>query len=203
MSTKAQVLIIACGALAREITRAMEIAGLADVKVQCLPAEYHNYPDRITPAVERKIAENRSKYSTIFVAYGDCGTGGQLDEMLSRYQVERLPGDHCYEFFAGNRMFEQLQENEPGTFYLTDFLVRHFDRVIVKGLGLDRHPQLREAYFGNYRRLVYLSQERSEDLVVEARSAADRLGLTFDHVHTGYGDLAVAVNHLQTNRTDA
>jgi hypothetical protein len=203
MSTKASVLIIACGALAREITRAIEMAGLVDVKVQCLPAEFHNYPDRITPAIERKILENLSTYSKIFVAYGDCGTGGQLDEMLSRYQVERLPGDHCYEFFAGNRTFEQLQETEPGTFYLTDFLVRHFDRVIVSGLGLDRHPQLRDAYFGNYRRLVYLSQERSEDLLAEARTAADSLGLAFDHVHTGYGDLAVAVNQLQGDCTDA
>ncbi|MDX1655441.1 MAG: DUF1638 domain-containing protein, partial [Candidatus Competibacteraceae bacterium] len=136
------------------------------------------------------IHAGRGRFSRIFVAYGDCGTGGELDRMLAEEGVERLPGAHCYQFFAGERAFEELSEEEPGTFYLTDFLARHFQRLVIQGLGLDRHPQLAPLYFGHYRRLVYLAQRRDPDLEARAREAARELGLDYQYRYTGYGDLA-------------
>ena len=136
------ILIIACGALAREIAALRRANGWTDVDVQCLPPELHNRPERIVPAVREQIGAHRSRYATIFVAYADCGTGGMLDVLLREEGIERLPGAHCYEFFAGAAVFDQLQSAEPGTFYLTDFLLRHFDRLVTRGLGLDRHPEL-------------------------------------------------------------
>jgi hypothetical protein len=157
--------------------------------VQCLPAELHNRPEKIPAAVKAKIQANRSEYSNIFVAYGDCGTGGLLDAVLKEEQVERIPGAHCYEFFAGSEVFDGLTEKELGTFYLTDFLLEHFDRLVVRGLGLDRHPSLLATLFGNYRKLVYLAQVPDAERMAAARAAAERLGLTFDHLVTGYGGL--------------
>jgi hypothetical protein len=185
-----QTLVIACGALAHEIIAVLRLNGLDQVAVTCLPPELHNRPEQIPDAVREKIHEAREQeFQSIFVAYGDCGTGGLLDRVLAEEQVERIGGAHCYEFFAGSKNFQTLADEEPGSFYLTDFLVHQFDRLVWRGLGLDRYPQLRDSYFGNYRRLVYLSQRRDPELETQAREAAARLGLDYYHQHTGYGDL--------------
>jgi hypothetical protein len=182
-------LIIACGALAREIAALRRANGWSAVDVCCLPPELHNRPERIAPAVQEKIRAHRGDYRSIFVAYADCGTGGRLDAVLREEGVERLPGAHCYEFFAGARAFADLAEAEPGTFYLTDFLTRHFERLVVRGLGIDRHPQLAQEYFRNYRKVVYLAQTRSAALLEQAQQIAAGLGLDFEYRSTGYGDL--------------
>jgi len=185
----ARVLVIACGALAREIAALRAANEWPHLDVRCLPAELHNRPERIPGAVRDAIRAHRDRYRTLFVAYGDCGTGGMLDAVLREENVERIPGAHCYEFFAGSETFSQLADVEPGTFYLTDFLLRHFDRLVIRGLGLDRHPELAAQYFGNYRRLVYLAQVETPERIRAARAAAERLGLAFAHRVTGYGGL--------------
>lgn len=181
------VLIIACGALAREIVELQRLNGWSHIGIQCLPAKLHNRPEKIPAAVEAAIEKYRDEYDQLFVAYADCGTGGALDKLLRRYGIERLPGAHCYEFYAGAETFAELTEHEPASFYLTDFLARHFDRLVRNGLGLDRHPELMPEYFGNYKRLVYLSQTESAELETAAREHADYLGLAFEHRHTGLG----------------
>lgn len=186
------VLVIGCGALAREIAAVSERNRLA-IDVTFLPARYHNTPDRIPSAVERRIVANRHRYDHIFVAYGDCGTGGELDRVLARHDIERLAGAHCYEFFAGGTRFQAMHDSEPTTFYLTDFLVRHFDRLVWRGLGLDRWPHLLADYFGNYTRVVYLAQLDDPDLTRQAAEAAARLGLEFEREAVGYGDLETAL----------
>jgi len=195
VDTNGNTLIIACGALAREIAALRRANGWTAIDVCCLPPELHNRPERIAPAVREKIRERRGEYRSIFVAYADCGTGGKLDAVLAQEGVERLPGAHCYEFFAGAPAFAELAEAEPGTFYLTDFLTRHFERLVVRGLGIDRHPELAQEYFRNYRKVVYLAQIRSAALLDEARRIASNLGLAFEHRHTGYGELGT---HLAT-----
>ena len=189
MDTARGTLIIACGALAQEIAALRRASGWTALDVRCLPPELHNRPERIAPAVQAKIREHRGEYRSIFVAYGDCGTGGKLDEVLQQEGVERLPGAHCYEFFAGARAFAELADAEPGTFYLTDFLTRHFERLVVQGLGIDRHPELAQEYFRNYRKVVYFAQMRSSTLLEQARKIAADLGLAFEYRHTGYGEL--------------
>jgi hypothetical protein len=188
-----RVLIVGCGALGRELVALTR--DLPGVDVTCLPAELHNRPEQIPDAVAGRIRARGGEYERVFVAYADCGTGGGLDRALAAgfEAVERIPGAHCYEFYAGAAAFAALAEEEPGTFYLTDFLARHFDRLVVRGLGLDRHPELLPQYFGNYRRLVYLAQAEDPDLVARARAAADRLGLAFELRQTGLGELGVAV----------
>ncbi|HEY5700467.1 MAG TPA: DUF1638 domain-containing protein [Gammaproteobacteria bacterium] len=182
-------LLIACGALAKEIVEIIRANAWEHVRIQCLPAELHNRPERIPDAVRSKIRDARGNFDRIFVAYADCGTGGLLDAVLKEEKVERLPGAHCYEFFAGGGAFAKLHEAEPGTFYLTDFLTRHFDRLVIEALGIDRHPELASEYFGNYRRLVYLAQSPDPKLEAQARAAADTLGLAFELRRTGYGEL--------------
>ena len=150
MSNDASLLIIACGALANEITALIEANRWQHVSIQCLPAELHNRPEEIPGAVQAKLNEAGKKFDQVFMAYADCGTGGMLDKLLEVEGIERLPGAHCYEFFAGTDRFAQLHEREPGTFYLTDFLARHFGRLVIQGLGLDRYPALHELYFKNY-----------------------------------------------------
>ena len=184
-----RTLVIACGALAREIIALRRANQWEHMDVQCLPAELHNRPEKIPEAVRSKIRELREDYDRVFVAYADCGTGGLLDAVLAEEGVARIPGAHCYEFYAGAPLFEALSSDEPGTFYLTDFLARHFDRLILEDLGLNKHPQLAEEYFRHYRKLVYLAQSRDEELLDKAREAAHRLGLEFEHRITGYGDL--------------
>ena len=183
-----RVLVIACGALAREIL-ALQRGPLAHIDVTCLPAKLHNRPERIPGEMRRKIRENRARYDEILCLYADCGTGGELDRVLAQEGVTRIAGAHCYEFFAGASDFAAMMEEEPGTFFLTDFLVRHFDRLVIEGLGLDRFPQLRDDYFRNYRRLVYLAQFEDADLTARAQIAAERLGLAFERRLTGLGGL--------------
>ncbi len=190
------VLIIACGALAREIVALIRANQWQHMTVQCLPAEWHNTPDKIPDGVRDKIRAARGHFARIFVAYADCGTGGQLDQVLKEEGVERIPGAHCYEFLAGAKTFAELSDAEPGTFYLTDFLAQHFDRLIYRGLGLDRHPQLMSDYFGNYRKLVYLGQIEEPRLLAKAREAAKYLGLEFEYRFSGYGDLTRALADL-------
>ncbi len=184
------LLIIACGALAHEVAALREANGWTAVDVRCLPPELHNRPERIPGAVRDLIHESRPHYRSIFVAYGDCGTGGLLDRVLREEGVERIPGAHCYEFYATGDAFAQLADAEPGTFYLTDFLLRHFERLVIRGLGLDRHPELFSTYFGNYRRLVYLAQRPDEHADRDARAIAARMGLAYEYRVTGYGALA-------------
>ena len=192
------LLVIACGALAREIVALKRLNGWSDMAVECLPPELHNRPERIPAAVQSAIRAARGRYARIFVAYADCGTGGMLDAMLSSEGIARLPGAHCYEFFATSAVFAELSQAEPGTFYLTDFLVRHFDRLVIEGLGLDRHPELLPEYFRNYRRLVYLVQAADASLSAVARAAAQRLGLAYEERHTGYGELASTLGQVAT-----
>ncbi len=190
MGASASTLVIACGALAHEIVALRRINQWPHLEVQCLPAELHNRPEKIPAAVRAKIQANRGRFASMFVAYADCGTGGLLDVVLQEEQVERLPGAHCYEFFAGSAAFAELADAEPGTFYLTDFLATHFERLVWHGLGIDRHPELLPMYFGNYRRLVYLAQREAPETLQVARAAAERLGLEFGYRFTGYGELA-------------
>ena len=196
MSESADTLVIACGALAREITALKRSNGWTSLAVTCLPAELHNRPEQIPERVRAAIRENRDRYRRLFVAYADCGTGGRIDAVLSEEGVERLPGAHCYEFFATSATFTALADAEPGTFYLTDFLLRHFDRLVTEGLGIDRHPELAQEYFRNYRKLVYLAQTRSEKALADARAIAVRMNLEFEYRFTGYGELAVRLGRL-------
>ncbi|MDH3755099.1 MAG: DUF1638 domain-containing protein [Acidimicrobiia bacterium] len=188
-----RVLVLACGALAREILDVVAMNRWRHVTLECLPVGLHNRPEQIPAAVEQRLAAASQTYDRILVGYADCGTGGLLDPIVDRYGATRLPGAHCYEFFATSPRFAELHEAEIGTLYLTDYLVKHFDRVVWRGLGLDRHPQLLDTYFGNYTRLVYLSQRPTPRLVNSAEAAAERLGLRFEHIATSYGDLETSI----------
>jgi hypothetical protein len=179
------VLVIACGALAKELISLVRANRWEHIQLTCLPARLHNRPERIPEAVRKCIQTHRPSFSQIFVAYGDCGTGGRLDRVLEEEGVERIPGAHCYEFLTGSAEFSQLAEAEPGTFFLTDFLARHFDRLVIHGLGLDQHPELLPLYFGNYQKVLYLAQRRDSSLMGKARAAAERLGLQFEVRYTG------------------
>lgn len=182
------VLVIGCGALANELLEVVSRNGLRNIRVECLPAILHNRPEKIPGAVRSRL-EAANGFDRVFVAYGDCGTGGELDKVLEEFDVDRLPGAHCYQFFAGIRVFDEMHAAEPGTLYLTDYLTRHFDRLIWRGLGLDRWPNLLDDYFGNYQRIVYLAQTEDPILTGEARQAADRLGLDFEWRFVGYGEM--------------
>ena len=187
-----RALVIGCGALARELVEVT--ATLPGVDVACLSPDLHNRPGGIPDAVRARIHEARREgYERIFVAYADCGTGGLLDPVLAEEGVERLPGAHCYEVFAGSAAFAALADAEPGTFWLTDFLARNFERLVIRGLGIDRHPELQGTYFAHYTRVVFLSQTEHPDLLVLARRAADRLGLAFEHRPTGVAHLAAPI----------
>ena len=183
------ILIIACGALAQEIVQLQTLNGWTHLHLKCLDAELHNRPHLIAGKLREKIAQHRNEYNNIFVAYADCGSGGEIDRVLEDENIERLPGAHCYSFFAGEQRFKEISEQELGSFYLTDFLAKHFERLVIKGLKLDQHPELRDQYFGNYTRVVYLSQEDNPSLRSLAKNAALFLGLDFEHEHCGYGDL--------------
>ena len=184
-----KVLIIACGALAREINAILEINGLRRVVLTCLPATLHNRPELIAREVDALIEAERPHYDRIYCAYAECGTGGDLDAVLRFHGVPRIAGAHCYAFFAGQSVFEGFAEAEPGTFYVTDFLARNFETLILGGLGMVEHPELRELYFGNYRKLVYLAQTDSPDIRQKARAAAATLGLDYEEIRTGMGEL--------------
>lgn len=193
----ARPLVIGCGALGRELVALTRRAGLPAVDLTCLPATLHNRPERIPEAVRARIRRARAAgRDAIFVAYADCGTGGGLDRVLDEEGVARLAGAHCYEVYAGRAAFAELAEAEPGTFYLTDFLARNFDRLVWRGLGLDRHPELLRDYFRHYTRLVYLAQTDDPVLTGAARRAARRLGLRYERRRTGYGELETAMAGL-------
>ena len=189
-------LILACGAVAREILALVRLNHWTHVDLRCLPAKLHSTPEKIAPAVDRKLAELIPRYERVFVAYADCGTGGALDAVLERHQVERLPGAHCYGFLAGNADWDAMQEDEPATYYLTDFLARHFDAIVVRPYKLDKHPELLQMMFGNYKRLVYLAQTEDPTLRERAEAAAAYLGLAFEHRRTGYGDLQLSLTRF-------
>ena len=188
------VLVIACGALGRELHALRQANGWDHLHIRCIDARLHHRPALIPGRLRQEIARARIGFRRIFVAYADCGTYGEIDRILAHEpDIERLPGLHCYEFFAGAPEFERLSDEEPGTFYLTDFLARFFDRFVVGALMLDRHPELMESFFGNYRRVVYLAQTRDEELLAKARQAAATLNLDFHHVHCGYGALETSL----------
>jgi hypothetical protein len=192
-----RVLLIACGALAHEIVALKTLHQWQHVDVQCLPAELHNRPEKIAPAVRAQIAAQRDRYELMYVVYADCGTGGGLDRVLAEEGVERIAGAHCYEFYARSAAFAKLHDDAPGSFYLTDFLLRHFERLVIHALGLDRHPELRDQYFGHYTRLVFLAQlPPTDDTLAQARAAAERLGLALEVRHTGYGELATSLESV-------
>jgi hypothetical protein len=200
------ILVIACGALAREINELKKSHGWEHLHLKCIDAHLHHRPALIPDRLRAKIQQYRDDYEHIYVAYADCGTTGEIDRVLQEEGpgIERLPGVHCYQFFAGAERFGELSNDEPGTFYLTDFLAQHFDKFVTKPLKLDEHPELRDAYFGNYRRLVFLSQTENEKRLAEARAAAEKLSLEFEHIHCGYGELQtsleeIVVGELQTS----
>ncbi|MEM8978188.1 MAG: DUF1638 domain-containing protein [Pseudomonadota bacterium] len=190
----ASILVLACGALAREILAVLKANKLDHVDLQCLPAILHNTPDKIPDAVRAAVADHAANYDKIFVAYADCGTGGLLQAACAELGVEMIDGPHCYSFFEGNAIFEA--RDEFTAFYLTDFLVRQFDAFVTKPLGLDRHPELRDMYFGNYTKLVYQAQIENPDLKALAERHAETLGLAFEYRFTGYGDLAKSLQQL-------
>ncbi len=190
-----RVLLIACGALAREILDLKKINGWDHLDLTCLPAKYHLYPEKITDAVRASVARHRAEYDGIFVVYADCGTGGLLQAACVELGVEMIAGPHCYSFFEGNDRFA-AHEDEITAFYLTDFLVRQFEAFILKPMGLDRHPELRDMYFGNYEKLVYQAQVKEAALEEKAKEYADLLGLTYEYRFTGYGDLESTLKTL-------
>lgn len=192
-----RILLIACGALAREILDLKAANGWTHLDLTCLPAKYHLYPEKITDAVRAAVARHRDSYDEIFVVYADCGTGGTLQAACDELGVQMIAGPHCYSFFEGNDRFAEIAEDEFTAFYLTDFLVRQFDAFIVKPMGLDRHPDLRDMYFGNYEKLVYQAQTDDPELTAKARRCAERLGLRFERRLTGYGDLETSLAALR------
>ncbi|GAB1582378.1 DUF1638 domain-containing protein [Phyllobacterium phragmitis] len=189
-----KVRVIACGMIAREILAIREQFGLDHIELKCLPAIYHHYPDRIAPAVERAIKRARSGgIERIFVGYADCGTGGALDRICEKYGVERIAGPHCFSFYVGNEVFAERWDDDMTSFFMTDFLARQFEAFLVKPLGLDRHPELRDIYFGNYSKMIYLAQTDDPELSQKAEEAAAFLGLVYERRFTGLGDLVPAI----------
>ena len=193
---KGRILLIACGALAREILDLKAANGWTHLDLTCLPAKYHLYPDKITQAVRDAVAKHAGAYDDIFVVYADCGTGGLLQAACAEMGVQMIAGPHCYSFFEGNDAFAAKADQEFTSFYLTDFLVRQFDAFIMKPMGLDRHPELRDMYFGNYEKLIYQAQTDDPELTEKAKACAAKLNLNFERRFTGYGDLAVTLQAL-------
>lgn len=184
---KPSTLVICCGAVAREILAIIDENGWDHMKVECLPAKLHNDPDALPEGVRAKIRDGRRRFDNIMVLYADCGTGGGIRKVLAEEGIEGIDGAHCYEVFAGPQVFRDIMAEEAGCFFVTDFLARHFENLVYKGLGLDRFPGLRDTYFGKYRKLVYLAQREDADLTARAKAAADSIGLDFEVRHTGYG----------------
>jgi len=184
-----KTLIIACGALSHEIVFLIETNNWTHLDLTCLPAKYHHTPAKIPEAMREKIRENKPKYKSIYAMYGDCGTGGLLDRVLEEEGVERIAGPHCFSFFAGNDIFENWNEKEITTFYLTDFFCKHFDKFVWESLGLDRRDDMAEFVFGNYKKIVFMAQTENKDLQVKAKEIANRLGLEYEYRFTGYGDM--------------
>lgn len=190
---RGHILLLACGALAHEVLALKRRHGWDHMDLACLPAILHNTPDRIPDAVRDVVIRERGRYSRIFVVYADCGTGGRLADVCRDLGIEMVEGPHCYSFFEGNAAFAARAADEFTAFYLTDFLVRQFDAFVIRPLGLDRHPELRDTYFGHYEKLVYQAQTDDPALDARARAAAARLGLAYERRFTGYGDLETAL----------
>jgi hypothetical protein len=191
-----KIRVIACGMIAREILDVCRMNGLDHVSLTCLPADYHHHPERIAPETDKAIRKARAEgYDHIFIGYADCGTGGILDKVCEEHGVERIAGPHCFSFYLGNDAFAAAGDDYMRTFFVTDFLARHFETFLLKPLGLDRHPELREMYFGAYERLLYIAQTDDPVLTEKARAGAEVLGLAFERRLTGYGDLSPAMRH--------
>ena len=188
-----RLLVIGCGALAEELSALKRANQWTALDIKCLDAALHNRPERIADRLESVLAQHHGEYTNILIAYADCGTGGAVDRVARQFNAQRLPGAHCYEFYATSPVFEALAEAEPGTFYLTDFLARHFDRLVIEEMKLDEHPELEDMLFGRYRKVVYLAQVDSSELLDQAERAAMRLKLPLEVVTTGYGLLAKTV----------
>ncbi len=188
-----RLLVIGCGALAEELSALKRANQWTALDIKCLDAALHNRPERIADRLEAVLAQHHAEYTNILIAYADCGTGGAVDRVAQQFNAQRLPGAHCYEFYATSPVFAALAEAESGTFYLTDFLVRHFDRLVIEEMRLHEHPELEEMLFGRYRKVVYLAQVDSSELLHQAERAATRLKLPLEVVTTGYGLLAKTV----------
>ena len=189
-----EILIIGCGAIAHEINEIIKLNNWNNVNLQCLNADLHNTPKKLPTKIKETIESNLKEYSKIFLAYADCGTGGLIDSMLKNYDIERLEGAHCYEFYAGSRLFKDLSDREIGTFYLTDFLVKNFKRLIIDGLGISKHPSLKDEYFKNYKNIVYLAQKHDNDLELKAKDCANYLNLEYSVHYTGLGNFEDQLN---------
>ena len=190
------ILIIGCGAIAHEVSEIIALNNWDNVRLQCLNAELHNTPKILPRKIKETIDSNINDYSKIFLAYADCGTGGLIDLLLKDYDIERLDGAHCYEFYSGSSVFKELSEKEIGTFYLTDFLVKNFDRLVIEGLGIQKYPSLKEDYFRNYKNVVYLAQLQDNVLESKARECADYLNLEFSVHFTGLKNLGNQLNEV-------
>ena len=185
-----RLLVIACGMIAREVLAVKEQLALDHLDLTCLPAEFHFYPDRIAPAMDKAIKKAKADgYRHIFVGYADCGTGGLLDRVCEKHGVERMAGPHCFAFYQGMDAYAKVADDDMMSFYMTDFLCRQFDAFFMKPLGLDKHPELIKDYFGNYEKLVYIAQTDDPELDKVAEQAAKMLGLAYERRSTGYGDL--------------
>ena len=197
MTAAPRVLILACGALAREIRDIARLHSLENVTLECLPASLHMTPELIPDAVRRRLDRAAADYDRVLLGYADCGTAGDLVDLCGEYRstvtVEMMPGAHCYQFFAGGEAFDAMHDADPTAFYLTDYLVKHFERLIIAGLGIAEHPELEEMYFGNYTKMIHLAQTDDPVLDEKAKAAADRLGLSFERIATGYGELESTV----------
>ena len=192
-------LMLACGALARELLAIRDANGWDHLDLHCLPAELHLRPEKIPDAVSAAVARFAPDYDRIVVVYADCGTGGLLQARCAELGVEMIPGPHCYAFFDGIEAHAMRAEREFTAFYLTDFLVRQFDAFVWRAIGLDRHPQLRDIYFAHYETLIYLAQTEDSALDAKAREAAERLGLRYERRTTGYGDLPGVLAQLSSS----
>ncbi|MFB9978302.1 DUF1638 domain-containing protein [Mesorhizobium kowhaii] len=189
-----RLLVIACGMIAREVLAVKEQLGLNHLELTCLPAEFHFYPDRIAPAMDKAIEKAKAEgYEHIFVGYADCGTGGLLDRICEKHGVERMAGPHCFAFYQGMEAYAKIADDDMMSFYMTDFLCRQFDAFFMKPLGLDKHPELIKDYFGNYEKLIYLAQTNDPELDKVAEKAAQMLGLAYERRATGYGDLTAGM----------
>jgi len=187
--------VIACGALANELFTIKTMNKWNHYDIQCLDAKLHNRPALIVPKLREVITEKGKSYKYILIGYADCGTNGSIDALIdSDSRLERLAGPHCFSFFVGESEYNKLSEQEPGTFWLTDFLVRHFESMVIRNLGLDKHPELRDMYFGNYTNVTYLSQLLQEELLIKAQDCARKLDLEFKHIHTGFGAFEQALS---------
>lgn len=187
-----RVLVLACGALIKEVQAIRDLNDIG-IEIECLPASFHLHPERIAPELRNRLEDRVTRFDRVLVGYGDCGTAGEIDDVCAEFGASRLDGAHCYEFFAGTTRFHAIHNDDPTVFYLTDFLARHFDRFVMVGLGITEHPELLPLYFGNYTRLIYLAQTNDPALDARAESAAVTLGLSYERISTGYGELSERV----------